>query len=364
MQEAKQEDAEQHHDVAGVPRSAPALSRFQVLALSGGGYRGLFTAKILADFEQHLGAPIATRFDLLAGTSIGGILALALSLEIPAERMVRLFERHGADIFRRRWSFLGIWRAPYSQAPLGDLLAAEDLFGDQTLEACKHPVLVPSINYSTGNPVLFKTPHHPDFSRDWRYRLVDVALATSAAPGFFPRHTFDNRQYVDGGLFANAPGVLAVHEAQHFFGRTREQLHVVAIGTMSSRFTVDPRRNRGGGTIDWGGWNPAATPKRLFGIAISAQESLVHHLLRHRLLEGQYHHVDDELTDERARAVALDKSDAAAQEVLLGSGAEKAKWCLGNASFRELFKHVPAPPVFYHGANAQNTGVHVNAHAA
>lgn len=360
MSESMQGEADPRHSEG----SEAAPSKFQILALSGGGYRGLFTAKILADLEQHIGAPIATRFDLLAGTSIGGILALALSLEIPAERMVRLFEQHGKDIFRSRWSLKGILRAPYSQAALRDLLSAGDLFGDRALEACKHPVLVPSINYSTGHPVLFKTPHHRDLLRDWRYPLIDVALATSAAPGYFPRHTFDHRQYVDGGLFANAPGVLAVHEAQHFFGCTREQLHVVAIGTMSSRFTVDPRRNRSGGTIDWGGWNPALTPKRLFGIAISAQESLVHNLLQHRLLDGQYHHVDEELTDERARAVALDKTDAAAQEVLLGSGAEKAKWCLGRASFRELLNHVPTPPVFYYGTSAQNSEVSTNAHIA
>ncbi|WP_454259027.1 CBASS cGAMP-activated phospholipase [Pseudoxanthomonas mexicana] len=162
---------------------------------------------------------------------------MALSLEVPAERMVRLFEQHGEDIFRSRWSLWGILRAPYTQSALRDLLADDALFGQRTLQACKHPVLVPAINYSTGNPVLFKTPHHPDLVRDWRYRLVDVALATSAAPGYFPRHSFDHCQYIDGGLFANAPGILAVHEAQHFLGCKRDQLHVVAVGTISSRFT-------------------------------------------------------------------------------------------------------------------------------
>jgi predicted acylesterase/phospholipase RssA len=341
---------------SGVEGSALPTERFQILALSGGGYRGLYTAKILADLEQHLGGPIARHFDLIAGTSIGGILALAIALELPAERMVQLFEQHGEDIFRRRWSLLGVWRAPYSQSPLAQLLADEGLFGHRTLDACRHPVLVPTINYSTGLPVLFKTPHHPNFSRDFRYRLVDIALATSAAPGFFPRHVFDHRQYIDGGLYANAPGLLALHEARHFLGRPTDQIHLVAIGTMSSRFTVDPRRNRAGGTYDWGGWHPAATPKRLFGIAISAQESLIHHLLSHQLPQGHYFHVDDQLTDERSRAVALDKADAAAQEVLLGSGAERAKWCLGDPMFREVLRHVPPLPVFYHGAQARHEG--------
>ncbi|AGG88889.1 CBASS cGAMP-activated phospholipase [Rhodanobacter denitrificans] len=332
----------------------PPNQRFQILALSGGGYRGLYTAKILADLEQHIGAPIGRHFDLIAGTSIGGILALAVALEIPAERMVTLFERHGEAIFRRRWSLRGIVRAPYSQAPLAALLAQDDLFGDRRLEACLHPVLVPTINYSTGLPVLFKTPHHPNFSRDFRYQLIDVALATSAAPAYFPRHVFDHRQYIDGGLFANAPGLLALHEAQHFLGRPREDICLVAIGTMSARFTVDPRRNRSGGTYDWGGWHPAETPKRLFGVAISAQESLVHHLLGHQLAPGQYFHVDDDLTDARARAVALDKANAAAREVLLGVGAERAKWCLGDPAFRTVLQHSPIAPRFYHGIHAHH----------
>lgn len=330
-----------------------AQPRFQILALSGGGYRGLFTAKILADLEQHIGEPIATRFDLIAGTSIGGILGLAIALEIPAERMVTLFEKHGEEIFQKRFSLFGMLRAPYSQQRLSELLRDSSLFGERTLDTCIHPVIVPAINYSTGNPVMFKTPHHPDFSRDYRYRLVDVALATSAAPAYFPRHCFDNNQYVDGGLYANAPGLFAVHEAQQFLDNSREQIHVVAIGTMSSKFTVDPRHNREGGTFDWGGLFPTNMPKRLFGLAISAQESATHFLLGHRLPAGHYHHVDDTLTDERSQAVALDRADTGAREVLLGAGGERAKWCLGSSDFRKLMEHRAAPAKFFHGAQAQ-----------
>lgn len=102
----------------------PKSRRFQILALSGGGYRGLYTAKILADLETEIGGvPISRRFDLITGTSIGGILALALAMEIPAQRMVDFFVEHGAAIFKRRRSLWGIWRAPYSPAPLNRLLA-------------------------------------------------------------------------------------------------------------------------------------------------------------------------------------------------------------------------------------------------
>lgn len=328
------------------------LKRFRILALSGGGFRGLYTAKILADLEEHVGAPLGTRFDLIAGTSIGGIVALALALEIPANEMVKLFERHGEEIFRRRFSLFGLLKSTYTQDKLKSLLETEMLFGGKLLGHCVHPVLVPAINYSSGMPVVFKTPHHENFSRDHQYAVTDVALATSAAPAYFPRHTFGSNQYIDGGLYANAPGLLAVHEAQSFLGAPREHIYVVSVGTMSSKFTVDPRRNREGGTLDWGGINPVNTPKRLFGIAISAQESLAHFMLNHRLVSGHYFHIDDALTDERSRAVALDKADANAREVLLGSGAEASKRSLGDPKLRELLKRPAPPPHFYHGPNA------------
>ena len=330
--------------------------RFQILALSGGGYRGLYTARILADIEDEIGGPIARHFDLLAGTSIGGILALALALEIPAQQMVKLFEENGGAIFKKRFSLKGLLRSPYTQDHLKALLSDDALFGNKLLGACRHPVIVPTISYSTGEPVLFKTAHHSAFHRDHRHKLIDVGLATSAAPSYFPRHIFNNNQYIDGGMFANAPGLLGLHEAEHFFGRKIEEVYMLAIGTMSTKFTVDPRRNRSGGTLDWGGINPATTPKKLFGISISVQESLSTYILDHRLTKDRHFHIDDELTDERAKAVALDKADKNAQEVLLGAASERSKRCIADARFRDFFEYKAPTPTFYHGENASPKG--------
>ncbi|UEL21515.1 patatin-like phospholipase family protein [Pseudomonas fluorescens] len=118
-------------------------------------------------------------------------------------------------------------------------------------------MLIPAINYSSGQPQVFKTSHHPSFKRDHKFRLVDIALATSAAPAYFPRHTFNNNQYVDGGLYANAPGLLADHEAQTFFRQPSETVHLLSIGTMSSKFTANPGRNRDGGPMT----GEASTPQ-------------------------------------------------------------------------------------------------------
>ncbi|HEX4892074.1 MAG TPA: CBASS cGAMP-activated phospholipase [Hyphomicrobiaceae bacterium] len=339
------------HNTTNSSLDSLKTERFQILALSGGGFRGLFTAKILADLEQHTGGPIARHFDLLAGTSIGGILALALASEIPANTMVKLFEQHGADIFsRRRFNPLSIRASTYQTDRLLALLSDDRLFGTRLLSSCKHRVIVPSINYSTGNPVVFKTSHHENVVNDHGLKLVDIALATSAAPTYFPRHVFNNNQYVDGGLFANAPGLLALHEAEKFLGQDSSNVWAVSIGTMSSRFTVNPAGNRNGGTYDWGGWNPADAPKRLFGLAISVQESITHFMLGHRL-ENRYAHVDEPLTDKKASAVALDKTDAAAREALLGSASEASKSFLGAQESRNYLRHVAAAPRFFHNVS-------------
>ncbi|TES79054.1 patatin [Burkholderia cepacia] len=331
-----------------------AKPRFQVLALSGGGYRGLFTARILAEIERQIEAPIGSRFDLITGTSIGGILALAVALEIPAQRMVELFQQHGEVIFRKRFSVRGFFRSQYSSDALFRYLSGDDVFGQRVIGECLHPVIVPAINYTRGLPVVFKTPHHADFKTDHRHRIVDVAMATSAAPIVFPRYFFNDCQYVDGGLFANAPGLLGVHEAYKFFGvsRAESDVRVLSIGTMSSKFTVNPKRNRSGGTIDWGGWWPVNAPKRLFGLSISAQEAMTNKVLEHQFPEGKYVHIDDVLTDERAQAVALDKADAAAREVLLGSAAEAAKDFVGSAAFKNFMDYTAASPVYHYGPRA------------
>lgn len=331
--------------------------QFQILALSGGGYRGLYTAKIIDSIEQDIGAPIASRFDLITGTSIGGILALAIALEIPAQKIVNLFVQHGEKIFKKRCSLRGMIRAPYSPKPLMDLLNSPTLFGKKRMDACKHPVIIPSLNYSTGQPVVFKTPHHSDFASDHRLQVVDVAMATSAAPAYFPRHVFNNNQYVDGGLYANAPGLLGLHEAMSFFDRDIRQIRMLSIGTLSSRFTANPKQNRDGGVRDWGNWNPLMMARRLFGISISAQEVLTNFMLGHRL-QGRYLHVDVEIpaSDERAQVIALDSANQSAREILLGAAENSFKQHIRKPEFQSFLEHSSSSPIFFHGENANTKG--------
>ena len=91
---------------------------FQILSLSGGGFLGLYTVSVLAELERQVRRPIASCFDLLAGTSVGGIIALGLAAERPASDIKHAFESYGTRIFSDRpapttWleNLCDFWRA-------------------------------------------------------------------------------------------------------------------------------------------------------------------------------------------------------------------------------------------------------------
>ena len=131
-------------------------NQFQALALTGGGYRGLFTARALQTMEGHIKEPIGRHFDLITGTSIGGIVALAVAFEIPMSKVVEVFEHHGSDIFPAHSSpknhltkgldLLRYSRKPrYSTQPLKD--AISQIFDkDATLNDVLHPICNPKIS--------------------------------------------------------------------------------------------------------------------------------------------------------------------------------------------------------------------------
>ena len=135
------------------------MNTCNILALSGGGYKGLFSARILSCLEKEFGCPIAKKFDLIAGTSIGGIIAIALALEIPAKEIEKLFVEKGNIIFKKRhfWSNGYILNSKYNNIGLKDTLS--DLFKDKTIGYLKHRIIIPTVNYTEGKPQLFKTPH-------------------------------------------------------------------------------------------------------------------------------------------------------------------------------------------------------------
>ena len=149
--------------------------RFNILSLSGGGFLGLYTAAVLAALENDSGPPIARRFDLLAGTSIGGIIALGVAAEIPAATMRDAIERNGTRIFSDRpaptsltgsiYDMLRYIRRPKYQAEALRQVLVE-LFDDTRMVDLKQRILLPSVNLTKGRPQDIKTHHHKTTKND------------------------------------------------------------------------------------------------------------------------------------------------------------------------------------------------------
>lgn len=329
-------------------------STFHVLALSGGGYRGLYTATVLSELERAMGRPVASRFDLICGTSAGALLALGLANGIPAAELKALFETQGRRIFGQRgWArrLFGFWlMAKHSSNGLRDVLT--ERFGDTTIGDLKHRVLVPAVNYSTGRGQFFKTPHHESFEFDHRMTLVDVAIATAAAPVYFPLSRNERGVFVDGGLVGNAPGLFGVHEVRTFLAPKQDaQVRVLAIGTMTVGATV-----RGDSALDqgFGMWRG-----RLFDLVISAQESSVDYMLQQSLGEN-YYPIDDKVTPDQSRDVrALDCVSVGSTNTLKDRGVHAAQRALGDPRFRPFREHLASAPTFFHGPNKNSAQLEV-----
>lgn len=322
------------------------IPAYHVLALSGGGYRGLYTATVLAELETALRRPIASHFDLICGTSAGGMLALGLAAEIPAIELKALFEEQGSRIFGCRSllrKILGFWlNAKHDSAGLRKVLT--ERFQETTIGDLKHRVLVPAVNYSTGRGQFFKTPHHPSFELDHRMKVVDVALATAAAPVYFPLARNDRGVFADGGLVGNAPGLFGLHEVKTFMAPDQNVLvRVLSIGTMTIGATV-----RGDASLDrgFGKWRGG-----LFDLVISAQESSVDYMLR-QLLRNNYFQIDDQATPDQSKDVKeLDRVSIGATNTLKDRGIHAAQRALGNPLFQPFRTHQAGVPIFYHGPN-------------
>jgi len=324
---------------------------FQILCLSGGGFLGLYTATIVAALENEFGKPLAKHFDLIAGTSIGGIIALGLANEIPGLAIKSAFETNGTEIFSSRAAPKGtigrgvdlcrsLLSSKYDNAALRATVAG--IIGEKTLIGhLRHPCLVPAVNLSKGGPQVFKTDHHPNFRMDLHLRAVDVAMATSAAPTYFPVAQINDSLYADGGLYANSPDLLALHEAEHFFDAKLEDVNVLSIGTTTSKFSFSHGSKRSFGLLDW------ASGARLVQTMISSQQQLADFMLKHRLGD-RYVRLDVQQSREQEKSLSLDTATPQVQQTIRALATATIQAGLNDPRLRVMFEHSAAMPRFYH----------------
>ncbi len=327
--------------------------RIRILSLNGGGVRGLYTISVLAEFERILADgdesySIAEHFDLIAGTSIGGLLAIGLADGKTARELKTKVLEHATTIFPPRKSLFpkvlwDIWkgirailRNRYNGENIGK--AVVDIVGsDRTIRDLQRRVLIPTVNITTGKPLFVKTCHNPRFTRDDRLKLVDVARATSAAPTYFEPHYIEELEayFVDGGLVANNPSYVAYHEAitdlkEEFEVNSDSQVYVLNIGTMASDFCINPERIHKMFSGYFRLWGLGST---LVETVMTGNQWMHRKMASRALSDMNYVSLDDTVPDQQASIITLDNSRPEALKVLVARGIQQATESLANSQF-------------------------------
>ena len=250
---------------------------YRVLCLDGGGMRGLYTATVLQGmvdlFRPDLkgkGGDLGQSFDLICGTSTGSILATALANGTALSDVQSLYEDHGTKIFHspqpqtsKRFKSLS-WLCKHmrkaSSCASSLKVALEEAFEKKTLSELyserKVALCIPTVNAHTHSPMVMKTPHNPLKRMNDNWKLVDVCMASSAAPVFLPIHEMadpdsDNlsRFFADGGLWANNPVLIGLTEALEQADECQE-IQILSVGTNSGS-SASPIKKTNRGIAAW-----------------------------------------------------------------------------------------------------------------
>lgn len=328
----------------------PNSGIFKVLSIDGGGIRGIIPARILQHIEEQTEENICNLFDLIAGTSTGGIIALGLTrpigrsedqITVPAhtaEGLVGLYQSRGRTIFDR-----SVWHrirsadgwAEEKYPPRGIRRVLRSCFGDFRLSEAITEVLIPSYDMrgtrlywergtgerEGGHPRFFKRRKAQDDSQPHEdYLMREVAHATAAAPTYFePVDTAFTppvngnvlgerliETLVDGGIFANNPAMCAYVEARRTLreaGREDDKILLVSLGTGNLTEELDADDARNWGKVSW--INP------LFTIIFDGASDTVDYQLRQLMAEEDYYRFQPDLLEE-----GNDEMDDASEEHL------------------------------------------------
>ena len=237
----------------------------KVLSIDWGGIRGIIPAMVLAEIERRTGKRTAEVFDLVAGTSTGGILALGLTKpgqdgkpEYSAKKLIDLYETEGGKIFsipvwHRIQSVGGLAEEKYPSEGIEEV--AKKYFGDVRLAQAYKEVLVTAYEIEKRGPWFFKRRHALDPDEGFNPFMRDVARATSAAPTYFEPLQLKvgsegNLAFIDGGVHSNNPAMCAYVEARKIHPEEEDFL-VVSLGTGELTRSLPYEEVKGWGLALW-----------------------------------------------------------------------------------------------------------------
>ncbi len=336
------------------------MARFQVLSLIGGGIRGAFITSFLRDLEQNLGKPIAECFDLIAGTSTGGIIAAGLASGMSAEEVHQFYVQYGAKIFtpRPKYRAKGYLRLLFPPVNFvfrkrtGSVLdsflrarycpdalywAFSEGFGDRKLgDVDTTRLIIPTVNLTRGKPHIFRSSHLPEAIPDQDISITDVLVAATAAPTYFPHKMIKDEAYADGGLWAPDPSSQAIAESMRVRRDCHrgectpthevEDIHLLSIGTGRSMLSLKPP-GADAGMIYWA--------KHVADVMGASQTEGIHESLEF-WLGDRYKHVNFDM-EERWPLDAVENIPK-----LFEMGSRRAKE-VGAELHDEFFQHTRAP---------------------
>jgi uncharacterized protein len=259
----------------------------KILAIDGGGIRGIIPAIILAEIERRAGQPIVRLFDLIAGSSTGSILAVGLAVpdsqnnpRYSAEEMARFYEEEGSTIFSRsRWraiqSFNNITTVKYPSDGIDSVL--DKVFGDLNLSDALGNILITSYEIQRRQPWFFRSRRAKVSSR-CDFKMRDVVRASTAAPTYFePAQVFhaeaddDYFALIDGSMQANNPALCAYVDVRHK-NPDAEEYVVLSLGTGDATKPIGFEEARLWGVAGWS--------QHILDIAFDAMSSIVDYQMR------------------------------------------------------------------------------------
>jgi patatin-like phospholipase/acyl hydrolase len=278
------------------------IPRAQALCLTGGGYRGLYSVRILEHMRSMTQAPLHEYFRFIAGTSIGAIIGAALAAGIEPKRIREEIESAGPKLFSgsklnnlKRW-----WTAPYSQTSLSDTLTklfkevGKEGLLDKPITKSGLALIVTAVSLSASEPRIFGGKNIP-FQKYSKITLREALLASSAAPTYFPAKLAADETLVDGGLIANAPDIVALGLLQRRFGAALPNCHILSIGTCPPAHKPLPAQKKDSGIAGWA--------RQVVDLTLDSQQKLTIQIMD-QLLGERFLRIDTVPTGSHAKAIA------------------------------------------------------------
>lgn len=232
---------------------------FKILSIDGGGIRGIIPAIILQEIEKRCQKPISQLFNLIAGTSTGGLIALGLVVpdekgnpKYTAEFIAQMYQTEGPKIFSQSIfrNVLNVGNFLGSKYPSKNLYnISQKYLGDTMFDKALANTLITSYDIHNRSPFVFKTKNAKK-NQSHNFKMCDIAYATAAAPTYFPPIKLENKTLIDGGVYANNPSVVAIVDTVKHYA-PNDQIVICSLGTGQYTTPISESVMNKWGLIKW-----------------------------------------------------------------------------------------------------------------